>query len=404
MKIKSFNNFINESIVYQDYIWKLNENDIKEYFYDLSDVGYLINIDFGFYKEDSGYYKNNPLEGTNIPCYLITIISTSSFNDSSSKAKSENLTDSVLFAIDIMNNYANTIETLTREIEKIEELELDLLKIENGIYYGNIKLNSISLCFICEDSVEINQIQLASIYGWEDAIIKDDSIWAKVDIIDLVDMLISNKAYKNLLKNWEDVYDNFDITDYQPDINSMLLDLDDSNIVLLIKALIKKFGIKEFKFDNEDDCLNYYTNRSNFYELVDLIKELKEIETSDNNPIICIIDIISNYKMDAHIYENNKDLIKEFDRIVKKEFTFYKETVMEDEEVTYYYLKFDNGWLGINYYNDDVDFNTIDDALNNYFNNNYFNYELNPNWSDYGDYDLKQLNKEIKSELTYFLK
>ena len=47
-------------------------------------------------------------------------------------------------------------------------------KIENGIYYGNIKLNSISLCFICEDSVEINQIQLASIYGWEDAIIKDD--------------------------------------------------------------------------------------------------------------------------------------------------------------------------------------------------------------------------------------
>lgn len=411
MKIKKFKKFINESLIYHDYIWKLNKSDIKEYFYDLLDIGYIIDIGFGIYENiDPPEYSEFPRVGNNIPCYLLTIIaSSSSFNDSSSKYKSENLTDSVLFAIDMINKYANSKSILTIGTDPIDELNLNLLKIENGIYYGSVKLHNISICFVCNEEVEIkNSVQLSEIYGWKDAIIKDNDIYTKVNLIDLVDLLISdNSSYKKLFKNWENIEEYYNIIDYYPDLNYVLSELNENNKILLIKSLIKEYGIKEFKFDKEEECINYYIKRENFYELDDIIKSLKKIKPSDpdNNPLDCIFDIIAEYRMIAHINENYKDLVKEFDRIVKKDFTFYKETIIEyNENITYYYIKFDIKWLYQSMKYHSIQFLSLSDVFENYFNNNYFNYELNPRWSDYGDYNLKSLNKDISHDLKYFLK
>ena len=51
MKLKRYIQFIKESLredIEEGNLWKLNEDQIREYFIDFEDAGYLITIEFGF--------------------------------------------------------------------------------------------------------------------------------------------------------------------------------------------------------------------------------------------------------------------------------------------------------------------------------------------------------------------
>lgn len=401
MKIKKYIDFIKESMRYNNSIWKLDEDDIKEYFYDFSDIGYIIDIELGFFKElgDRCLFMPVSVTGTgyNTPCYRITIVK-------SQNIRKENVTDSILFAIDMISKYTDSYVYVSLETDPLESLDINSVRIENGIYYNNNEINNISICFVCNKDVSIDQIKLSEINGWEPDSIKDNKIWIKVKKNELVDLLISSRSdYIDLLKDWDEIYDYYDVYNYSTDIYTLLkYELDKNNIELLVISLIKKHGIDIFNYENEkiknqDDCINYYLNNIN--KLVKVIERLNKTQ----EPLNEILDIVGTYRMDAHINQNCKDLIEEFDEIVEEDFYFYKE---EDGEETYYYLNFDNSWLDVRDFDDYYmeEFKSLHDVFENYINSKNFNYILYPNFKDYGDYDSVQMNGEISEYLRNYKK
>lgn len=401
MKIKKYIDFIKESMRYNNSIWKLDEDDIKEYFYDFSDIGYIIDIELGFFKElgDRCLFMPVSVTGTgyNTPCYRITIVK-------SQNIRKENVTDSILFAIDMISKYTDSYVYVSLETDPLESLDINSVRIENGIYYNNNEINNISICFVCNKDVSIDQIKLSEINGWEPDSIKDNKIWIKVKKNELVDLLISPRSdYIDGLKDWDEIYDYYDVYNYSTDIYTLLkYELDKNNIELLVISLIKKHGIDIFNYENEkiknqDDCINYYLNNIN--KLVEVIERLNKTQ----EPLNEILDIVGTYRMDAHINQNYKDLIEEFDEIVEKDFYFYKE---EDGEETYYYLNFDNSWLDVRDFDDYYmeEFKSLHDVFENYINSKIFNYILYPNFKDYGDYDSVQMNGEISEYLRNYKK
>ena len=112
--------------------------------------------------------------------------------------------------------------------------------------------------------------------------------------------------------------------------------------------------------------------------------------------------------MNAHADANFKELEDEFDDIVGKEFN-YKKITKEIEskgyklEKDFYVIEFMNDWL------EDVDSEDLYNRslrflFDEWCGQQYFTYEINPHFSDWGNVNNKELNSEIKGNLERYLK
>jgi hypothetical protein len=452
MKLKRYIQFIKESLkedIEEGNLWKLNEDQIRDYLTEITDAGYLVTVTFGFCEKSKyGTYLNGEwvqkekevfsektLAGDKIrPAYWIQI-------EESRGTTGEDLSETFQFVCSILSGESRAdIEIYDRD-GKLGDA--DSIVIKGGLYYtdtwnSNLDDEGLSeaISYIAifakqKDEIKITPKQLSNFYGWNVSLEKDGQLWAEMDLEDMADYMLSRSSqYKDsLVKGQEHMWDYYDISDYYPDRENLFrYELNKENQSLLIKCLIKDFGgfdkFKELipkysnisdvdKFKEEDELVTFLVEERFNTTIINIIK--KEFEMSEE-PLSEVSDTIANWNQSAHCDDNYKEILNEFDRIVGKEMSFNKVekevtkhwTTKDGErkeyqtEVTFYQIPYDNNWIE----NVDSDYlynKDLDDLFRDWISEQSFNYEMNPRISDYGDVDSKKMNEDIKDYLDRYL-
>jgi hypothetical protein len=293
---------------------------------------------------------------------------------------------------------------------------------------GDLYISSVGLVVYCHqpDKIEITPKDLAEIYHWSDYTTDSvDNIYCEFDIEDMADMMLSSKSsWKDTLVNGIDE-GNYESHYYQPEIDSLFrYNLRGENPKLAIKALIKEFGSLENLIEESD---NEDLEGKSEEEVIEYLLKERYHETlknlcKDSEIIGDIRQTIADWEVQAHVDRNQEELEKAFDKIIEREGIEYtkerkegkryfyrkipgtdrKEKVYYDEIVWFYKLKFEERWIT------DYDKALYGYSLGNVFgewaSECYFDNQLNPYFSDYGDCDDVALNKEIEAILKHYLK
>ena len=449
--IKKYIEFIKESIkedIEEGTLWKLIEEDITDYMLEITDAGYFISVEFGFSEKVKQYsYKDGKRVETEkdiftdkvkagdevVPAYWIII-------SKGDRIKNDDVTSTFQFACSIIAEEANAEISINDSDGNLGDI--DGIEIKGGLFYTDNWNSSepelleaddyIAIFAKCKETVTFTEENLVEYYNWSDAIIKDGKIYVEIDLEDMSDIMLSrNSNYKDILvKGQEDMYDNYYNNDYQPDIPSMIqYTLDNDNDKLLIKAMIKEVGglenminhigdecsdeaYENVKDKSEEEVINYLL-KERFYET---LKQLCK------NSEICqeIRQTIGDWELNAHADSNYQSILDEFDEIVEKEFTFTKDkrevtkyytskdaegnqTRREYQEIdTFYVIPYKNDWID-NEDGERLKGNSLVDIFKEWCGEQYFTYEMHPNFSDYGDVDSKALNQDLKSDLERYL-
>lgn len=444
MKLKRYIQFIKESLkedIEEGKIWKLSEEDINDYMLEITDAGYYIEIQFGFSeKVKKGSYKNGNWVETEeevftekvksgdevIPAYWIAI-----HKAHGRKIKDTDVTSTFQFACSIIQEEANVEISIHDQDGNLGDV--DGIEIKGGFFYTDNWNSSepelleaegdyIAIFAKSKESVSFTDEDIAKYYNWSDVIIKDGKAYVEVDMEDMVDIMLDrNASYKDILvKGEENMYDNYYGSDYQPDIPSMFqYTLDKENSRLLVKAMIEEMGgldqidNDDIKGMSEEEAIEFLL-KEKFYET--LKQMCKESE-------ICkeVRQTIGDWEMNAHVDSNYQSILNEFDEIVEKEFKFTK----EDREVTKYYttkdaegnqtrreykdmvtffiIPYNNDWIENEDNGDRLKDRSLSEIFKEWCGEQYFRYDMEPNFYDYGDVDSKALNSEIKGDLERYL-
>ena len=449
MRIKKYLNFIKESIkedIEKGTLWKLTEDDITDYMLEITDAGYYVSVEFGFCEKVKQHHYNRPSVEKDVftekvksgdevtPAYWIKI-------DKSDRVKNDDVTSTFQFACSIIAEEANAEISINDADGNLGDS--DGIVIKGGLFYTDnwnsgepelLETDSYIAIFVkSKETVTFTQENLVEYYNWTDAIIKDGNIYVEVNLEDMSDIMLSRSSnYKDILvKGEEDMYDNYYGSDYQPDIPSMIqYTLTKENNNLLIKSMIKEVGglesminhigdecsdevYESVKGKSEEEVIEFLLNER-FYET---LKQLCK------NSEICqeIRQTIGDWEMNAHVDSNYQSILDEFDEVVESEFTYTKErrevtkhytskdaegnqTKREYQELdTFYKIPYNNDWID----NEDADRlkgNSLFDIFKEWCGEQYFTYEMKPNFSDYGDVNSVALNKDLKSDLERYLK
>ena len=449
MKLKKYIQFIKESIkedIEEGTLWKLTEDDITDYMLEITDAGYYVSVEFGFCEKVKQHHYNRPSVEKDVftekvksgdevtPAYWIKI-------DKSDRVKNDDVTSTFQFACSIIAEEANAEISINDADGNLGDI--DGIEIKGGLFYtdnwnsGEPELletdSYIAIFAKSKETVTFTQENLVEYYNWTDAIIKDGNIYVEVNLEDMSDIMLSRSSnYKDILvKGEEDMYDNYYGSDYQPDIPSMIqYTLTKENNNLLIKSMIKEVGglesminhigdecsdevYESVKGKSEEEVIEFLLNER-FYET---LKQLCK------NSEICqeIRQTIGDWEMNAHVDSNYQSILDEFDEVVESEFTYTKErrevtkhytskdaegnqTRREYQELdTFYKIPYNNDWID----NEDADRlkgNSLFDIFKEWCGEQYFTYEMKPNFSDYGDVNSVALNKDLKSDLERYLK
>ena len=443
--IKKYLQFISESIkekIEEKSLWKLSEDDITDYMLEITDAGYSVSVEFGFsekvkqysYKAEKDVFTDKVKAGDEvIPAYWISIIK-------GDRIKNDDVTSTFQFACSIIAEEANAEISVNDSDGNLGDP--DGIEIKGGLFYTDnwnssepelLEVDNIAIFAKCKETVTFTEKDLVEYYDWSDAIVKEDGkIYVEIDLEDMSDIMLSrNSNYKDILvKGQEDMYDNYYNNDYQPDISSMFqYTLDNDNDKLLIKAMIKEVGgledminhigdecsdeaYENVKGKSEEEVINYLL-KERFYET---LKQLCK------NSEICqeIRQTIGDWELNAHADSNYQSILDEFDEIVEKEFTFTKDkrevtkyytskdaegnqTRREYQEIdTFYTIPYNNDWID-NEDGERLKGNSLVDIFKEWCGEQYFTYEMHPNFSDYGDVDSKALNQDLKSDLERYL-
>lgn len=432
MKLKRYIQFIKESLkedIEGKSLWKLTEQDIEEYMLEITDAGYYIEVQFGFSeKVKQGSYKNGNWVETEkdvftekvksgdevIPAYFI-------FIHKGTRIKNDDVTSTFQFACSIIEEEANAEISVH---DSGGELDKDAVEIKGGLFIdGDLEAEDYIAIFAkSKEVVSFTDEDVAKYYNWSDFIIKDGKAYVEVDMEDMVDIMLDrNASYKDILvKGQENMYDNYYGSDYQPDIPSMFqYTLDKENSRLLVKAMIEEMGgldqidNDDIKGMSEEEAIEFLL-KERFYET--LKQMCKESEICQE-----VRQTIGDWEMNAHVDSNYQSILDEFDEIVEKEFKFTK----EDKEVTKYYttkdaegnqtrkeykdivtffiIPYNNDWIE-NEDGDRLKDRSLLEIFKEWCGEQYFRYDMSPNFYDYGDVDSKALNSEIKGDLERYLK
>jgi len=448
--IKKYLQFISESIkedIEERTLWELTEDDITDYMLEITDAGYYVSVEFGFSEKAKQYsYKDGKRVETEkdiftdkvkagdevTPAYWIQI-------DKSDRVKNDDVTSTFQFACSIIAEEANAEISVNDSEGNLGDP--DGIEIKGGLFYTDnwnssepelLEADNIAIFAKSKETVTFTQENLVEYYNWTDAIVKDGNIYVEVNLEDMSDIMLSrNASYKDILvKGEEDMYDNYHGYDYQPDIPSMIqYTLTKENNNLLIKAMIKEVGGLESMINHiGDECSDETYERvkgKSEEEVIEFLLKERFYETLKQlckNSEICqeIRQTIGDWEMNAHVDSNYQSILDEFDEVVESEFTYTKEkrevtkhytsknaegnqTRREYQELdTFYTIPYSNDWID-NSEGDTLQDNSLVDIFKEWCGEQYFTYEMKPNFSDYGDVDSKALNNDLKSDLERYL-
>ena len=449
--IKKYLQFISESIkedIEEGTLWKLSEDDITDYMLEITDAGYSVSVEFGFSEKAKQYsYKDGKRvesekevftdkvkAGDEVtPAYWISIVK-------GDRIKNDDVTSTFQFACSIIAEEANAEISVNDSDGNLGDP--DGIEIKGGLFYTDnwnssepelLEIDNIAIFAKSKETVTFTQENLVEYYNWTDAIIKDDNIYVEVNLEDMSDIMLSRSSnYKDILvKGQEDMYDNYYGSDYQPDIPSMFqYTLNNENDKLLIKAMIKEVGGLESMINHigdecSDEAYESVKGKSEEEVIEFLLKErfYNTLKQLCKNSEICqeIRQTIGDWEMNAHVDSNYQSILDEFDEVVESEFTFTKErrevtkhytskdaegnqTRREYQELdTFYTIPYSNDWID-NEDGERLKDLSLHDIFKEWCGEQYFTYEMKPNFSDYGDVDSKALNNDLKSDLERYLK
>ena len=440
---KAFAQHIKESKESTDLdCWKIEEDDIRDYFQESIDAGYSIEVEYGFVGEVSTWnykeQKTSTLErftkklmsGINQPAISIVI-------SHEGRPSEEDVSDNFKFAYSIISEEADAeIKILDRDgdIGSIDGIVAkgglffkdewnenpELMEAEGHIEFF-VKLNS---------EVKVSQAQLAKYYDWCKYEEKDGNIYVDYSLEELADLILArDSSYKDLLIDGSGIYDSYWGSQYQPDLSSLFdYYLDKENKALAVKALIKESGGPE-QFvghigDECDDMVYDAIKAMNEDQLIEyLLKErfyntLKQL-SHDSEIIGDIKQSYGDWASNAHAEANLEEIRGEFDEILDDNFTYIKGTREVEkkskykdesgnartytEEETFYLIRYSSDWIE-DFEIDDLEKESLETIFSEYcYKNDKTRYELKPHFSDYGDVDDKAWNKDVKSDLLRFL-
>ena len=449
MKLKNYIQFIKESIkedIEEGTLWKLTEDDITDYMLEITDAGYYVSVEFGFCEKVKQHHYNRPSVEKDVftekvksgdevtPAYWIKI-------DKSDRVKNDDVTSTFQFACSIIAEEANAEISLNDSEGNLGDP--DGIEIKGGLFYTDnwnsnepelLEANDYIAIFAkLKNTIKFTEEDLVKYYNWSDAIIKDGNIYVEVNLEDMSDIMLSRSSnYKDILvKGEEDLYDNYYGYDYQPDIPSMIqYTLTKENNNLLIKAMIKEVGGLESMINHIGDECSDETYESvkgkSEEEVIEFLLKERFYETLKQlckNSEICqeIRQTIGDWEMNAHVDSNYQSILDEFDEVVESEFTYTKErrevtkhytskdaegnqTRREYQELdTFYKIPYNNDWID-NEDGERLKDLSLHDIFKEWCGEQYFTYEMKPNFSDYGDVNSVALNKDLKSDLERYLK
>lgn len=438
MKLKRYIQFINESIkeqIDEKKIWKLDEDDIREYLIDLTDAGYLITVGFGFCEKSksSNYVKGEWVEkevevytekvksGDDIrPSYWIQIETSRSINN-------DNVTSALQFAYSIISEQANADIEIS---DSDGTLDIDGVLLKGGLFInteegddhsGEEAEKYIAMFVKQKELVEITEVDLMNYYGWDVDEVKDGHLYLHIDLEDMCDIMLDRKdRWKDILVGGmqDGFWDNYDSWNYAPDINSLFqYTLNKDNEVLLVKAMIKEMGgledtinhigdecsdeaYESVKGKSEDEVIQFLL-KERFYETLKQLCKNSDIYQDE------VANTVADWEMSAHTDTNFDELESAFDDIVGKEFEYSKikkeiESKGYKIEKEFYVISFSNDWISETD-SEDLYNKNLKDIFDEWCGHQYFTYEINPHFSDYGNVDNKKLNSEIKGNLERYL-
>lgn len=447
MELKRYIQFIKESLkadLESGKVYELGKDQIGQYLIELTDARYLITVSFGFSEKITKHYYNRPsvekevysekiLSGEEVrPAYWIQIQKSRDVNN-------EDVTDSLKFACSIIEDEADADISLH---DSDTDVDINTTVIKGGIFInvdpednisGEEANNYIAIFAKQKNTIKITPKDLEEYYGWSVSVKKDGQLWAEIDLEDLADIILATRSdYKDtLVKGQEHMWDYYELSNYYPEINSLLqYDLDKENEVLLVKSLIKEMGgfeqainhigdecddkvYDKVKGMSEEELINYLLGEG-FYDTIKQLVKSSDVFTE-------IKSDVANWKMSAHCDDNYREIVSNFDSIVsdelgqfekvEKEVTKYYTTKNSEgnqvkkeykTDVTYYQFPYTNDWIS------DIDsedlFNKDSDQLfRDWISESNINRNLNPRISDYGNVDKVEMNKYIKAYLTGYL-
>jgi hypothetical protein len=464
MKIKRWNDFlsyIKESKEEGEFNpWNLEEDDIRDYFQESIDEGYQIEVRYGFVVEEKIYverFTKKMESGNNTPAISILI--------TCEDVSKNDVSDNLKFAYSIISEEADAdISILDSDGEiggyvRADNYDIEGIIAKDGLFFtetwNNVEGKEPTITeadgyveFLVKkkQQIKITQKQLAEYYDWCHYEEKDGILYVDYSLEDLSDLLlVRDSSYKDLLKDGSNIYDNYYGSAYQPDFISLFeYHLDKENKALAVKALIKEAGGLE-------DFVNYIGDECDdmIYDAIKVMMEDKEGEpetTKEERKIKDITEyllkerfystlkqmakeseIIGDIKQlygdwaaNAHAEANHQQIKDEFDSILNDNFTYIKGTREIEkkskfnkdengnwrtykEEETFYLIRFSNDWIE-EFEIDDLEKESLESIFKEYLHNNDMTrYELKPYFSDYGDVDDKECNKDVKSDLLRFL-
>ena len=456
MRIKKWNDFlsyIKESKSEKELgFWKIEEDDIRDYFQESIDEGYKIQVEFGFvgqskyyssrhYSCNSAYgeeFTKKIVAGKNQPAISIKI--------EEDRPSNKDVSDNLKFAHSIISEEADAEIAILDSDGEIRNI--DGVVAKGGLFLTDTQQAEDYIEFLVKQKeiVDITQKQLAEHYKWGSYETKGDLIFVEYSLEDLADEMLARDAnYKDILINGDDgsFHDNHWNSDYQPDLDSLFqYHLEKESKEILIKALIKEAGgLEQFvsSLGNKCDAVSYDEIKSMMedkegepesdkqerktddiaeYLIKDRFNSILKKAAKGSDIVSDIQQSYGDWAANAHADKNLQEIKDEFDSILDKNFTYekgtrevekkYKDTsgnfhTYRDEE-TFYSIKFSNDWI------EDMEIDDLEnEKLTNIFEayldtNEMTRYELDPHFSDYGNVDDKAWNRDVKSNLIGFLK
>lgn len=422
MRLKKYLQFIRESVEEREVenLWKLNQDEILEFFTEIIDNGYLVDVEFGVVGNyrDKEIFSEQVLSGRNIrPAYLIKIIPTRDISN-------DDVTDALKFATSIISELADADYML---YDEGGELDMDAVIIKGGLFIdADLEAENYILVFVKQkDRVSITQNQLSKYYDWSVTFEKDGQLFAEIDLEDMADQILARRSSHkdSLVKGQEVMWDYYDISYYYPEINSLFeYTLNSENSKLLVESIIKELGgyLQVINLIRDEGSEQVYEKVKDMKEgeLVDYLlrerfrKTIEEIGL-ETEVMKEVRDVVANWEMGAHCDDNYKEIISEFDRIVEKALGDFHKVEKEvtkhwttstgerreyKTEVTYFRIPYSNDWI-IDLDIEDLKDRNLNDIFRDWLSEERLSYEMNPRFSDWGDVDNKELNKDIRSIL-----
>lgn len=429
MKLLRYKRFIKESKDID--IW-MSETEILNLFQSFIDDEYLVDVEKTFSRSDKEI-SNDVIMKNDEDIYIGCSV-TMGRSEIRGTEDLTNVFKSVLTQLR-QNGYNVFIKDNDYEIDENQ------IKINRGIYIkiddsGPLKneTKSISIFLIQNESQKLTDKNIAEFHDWVGYESNENgNIYFEISIEDLAYLMLDRSAhdrggYVGLLTNGID-RDNYDSIYYQPDIPDLINHhLNNNQIEKLIKCLINEVGVDDI-ISEINDISGESLTESEITQF--LIKErfkntLEELLKDNDLEIVGEIQqIIADYNIDAHVSKNEEEMYKSFDRILEREdigfrkefklgkrFYYTKSKIVDGLVKTYYddytciyKIYYDDRWIfEYEYKQDQLENSNLESIFNEWANSQYFNYKLDPYYSDYGNVDDKSLNSEIDSMLDDCLK